>query len=103
MTYKILELKNPITFSTVNKLFNDLNYTNEKFIIIDVGNHDFENIEVIKRFKEKFENEVDLINKFSKIAFLIPPEVHNRSTNQYKYEYFYSLETAIHWLKITKN
>lgn len=97
---KITQLKidNPITKESVDKLFEEIKGAKHGHLIIDVGAHDFESLKTMKYFKHKFLQKRDLIENFSKLAFIHPPQFSNISDQPDTYNYFTSKDDAIVWL-----
>ncbi|MBU1094854.1 MAG: hypothetical protein KKB34_00095 [Bacteroidetes bacterium] len=99
MDYNEIYITNPITLESVNKLFNEIKLSESEYIIINSGEHNFESIAAIKKFKLLFYSEIDIINRIKKIAFLHPPEIQNISENKELYNFFNDKSEAVSWLR----
>lgn len=93
-----LKIKNPITLKSIEELFDDIKDCNSALLLINVGAHNFESIEVLKEFKKMFNQERELLSSFKKIAFLHPAEYQNESEDKNRYNFFSDREKAINWL-----
>ncbi len=96
-----IKLKSPITNEEVDRLIAELiDLKTHEFLIIDFGEHDFENIDVMKYCKDQlYANESHLL-EFKKIAMLHPGEFRNESSNPEKLNYFNSVVEAREWFLI---
>ena len=93
--HKEFLLLNPVTENSIDQLFMKIKNCYSPFLIINVGEHNFESITVLKMFKERFAIESEMLTRFEKIAFLHPPGYHNISENEEKYNYFTERQKAI--------
>jgi len=98
MEYKEILVKNPITLNSIDQLFVDIKSCNSQFLIINVGSHNFESIEVLKELKSRFNIEANALNRFRKIAFIHSSEIINKSENEDRYNFFFERKDAISWL-----
>ncbi|MEJ2616030.1 MAG: hypothetical protein P8Z35_13815 [Ignavibacteriaceae bacterium] len=94
-----VSIANPITSKSITKIFDEIKLCNTKYLIINIGEHEFESIEVLKELKNMFIQKKDLLNRFNKIAFLHPASFENISMNTKKYNFFSNREKAKSWLK----
>jgi hypothetical protein len=98
---KIFEVnvKNPITHysirATIKKIISS---TNNDYLIVNLGAHNFVSLKVMKDFKQAFWNIKSKLYQFKKIAIIHSRERLNRSDNPDFYEYFNSKTEAIKWL-----
>lgn len=94
-----LDVNNPIDLKSIDQLINKI-VTSEgyDYLLIDVREHDFKSIEIIKYFRGELEKIRSTLLKFKKIAFVHPPEFQNKSDNPKIFDYFNSNSDAKLWL-----
>ena len=91
---------NPIGFKQIDAFANEVIQSEKhEFLIIDTGNHDFESIQVIKYFREKFMELEEFLSRFNKIALVRLSIYKNESTNPGVYNYFDSVDKAKKWFR----
>ena len=100
MHYKEIQIKNPITTKSVDQLIDDIKACNTSFLIINIGEHNFESVEVMKELKNRLTAELKSQNHIRKIAFLIPPGITNKSADENLYRYFSKKAEAVEWLTL---
>ena len=72
MQYKEIHIKNPITTKSVDQLIDDIKACNTSLLILNIGEHNFESVEVMKELKNRLTTEIRSQIHIRKIAFLIP-------------------------------
>ena len=100
MNYTELHINNPINFKSIDELFEDIKSCNSLHLIINIGEHNFESIEVIKELRNRLNLEKNTLNRFRKIAFLNPPGFENKSDDEDRYNFFSDKNKAVKWLEI---
>ena len=100
MNYIEIHVNNPINFKSIEKLMDDIKSCNSSLLLINIGAHNFESIEVIKEFKNRLNIEKDILSRFRKIAFLHPPDIRNKSEDEERYNYFSNKKETNNWLSI---
>jgi len=100
MNYKEILVNNPITGRSIDQLIDEIKLCNSPFLIINIGVHNFESIEVLKGFKNRLNLERNTLNRFRKIAFLHPSVFKNKSDNEDKYNFFCDKKEALDWFNI---
>jgi hypothetical protein len=100
MHYNEIHIKNPITAKSINQLIDDIKSGDTSKLIINIGEHNFESIQVMKELKEKLSAELKYQSRIKKIAFITPPGIMNKSDDENRYRYFYSKEEAVEWIKL---
>lgn len=99
MNTLFLELENPIDLESVDRLMTQIkSASGYEYIVIDVLDHHFDSIQVIKYFREELEKVQSLLMTFNKVAFVSPPDFQNVSENPKKFNYFKSKTEALMWL-----
>jgi len=98
MEYKEVLVNNPITKRSIDQLVNEIKLCSSSFLIINIGAHNFESIEVIKELKKRLNLEKITLTQFRKIAFLHPPGFINKSENEDRYNFFCNKKEAVDWL-----
>ena len=98
MHYKEIHIKNPITIKSVDQLIDDIKTCYTSMLIINITEHNFESVEVLKELKNRLTTELKSQSHIRKIAFLIPPGFMNESTDEYLYSYFSKKAEAVEWL-----
>ena len=98
MHYKEIHIKNPITTKSVDQLIDDIKTCNTSLLIINIGEHKFESVEIMKEMKSRLTAGIKSQNHFRKIAFIIPPVFMNESDDENRYKYFNDKEKAVEWL-----
>ena len=98
MFYKEIHIKNPITTKSVVQLIDDVKTCNTSLLIINVGVHNFESIDVMKELKNRLTTEIRSQSHIRKIAFLIPHKFINESDDETRYKYFNDKKEAVEWL-----
>ena len=71
MLYKEIHIKNPITIKSVNQLIDDIKTCDTSLLIINIGEHNFESVDVMKELKNRLTAEIKSQGHIRKIAFLI--------------------------------
>ncbi|MBT8386197.1 MAG: hypothetical protein KJO12_02195 [Ignavibacteria bacterium] len=99
MNYSEVHLKNPINSKSITELFGDIKDCNSTHLIINIGAHNFESIEVIKELKNKLIQAELTMKRFKKIAIIHPPEFRNKSEDEERYNYFSNNNEAVNWLE----
>ena len=90
-----INLNNPIDISGFEIIKSEVdNSTDNKYLMIDFGNHEFKSIEALKHFKEKVISIESSLLKFKKIAFIHPPTLKYTSDNPKRFKYFFSKSDA---------
>lgn len=98
MNYKEILINNPITLKSIDKLFAEIKSCNSSYLIINIGAHNFESIEVIKELKNRLNLERETLSRFRKIVFLHPSGFKNKSENEDRYNFFCDKKEAVDWL-----
>ena len=98
MHYNEIHIKNPIKSKSVDQLIDDIKTCNTSLLIINIGEHNFESVDVIKELKNRLTTEIRFQTHIRKIAFLIPPGLMNKSDDENRYKYFNDKEGAVEWL-----
>lgn len=98
MNYTEVHLKNPINFKSIDQLMDEIKSCNSSLLIINIGEHNFESIQVIKELKNRLTQAKLTLNRFIKIAILHPPNFKNKSNDEERYNYFSDKKEAIDWL-----
>jgi len=98
MTIKEILIANPISNESIDQLFDEIELCDSQFLIINIGEHEFESLEVLKNLKNRFNKEKETLIRFKKIAFVHPKKYDNKSQDLNKYNYFCDREKAINWL-----
>jgi len=98
MHYKEIQIKNPISTISIDQFIDDINTSDVSLLILNIGEHKFESVEVMKELKNRLTNELESQNRFRKIAFITPPGFMNKSDDKNRYRYFYDKEEAVEWL-----
>lgn len=98
MDYKEILINNPITIKSIDQLIDEIKSCNSSFLIINIGAHNFDSIEVMKRLKDRLNLEKNTLNRFKKIAFLYPSGFKNKSENEDRYNFFSNKKEAVNWL-----
>ncbi|KAA3608849.1 MAG: hypothetical protein D8M58_19125 [Calditrichaeota bacterium] len=99
---KIIEVyvRNPITHqsirATIDKIICSKNYD---FLIVNLGQHHFESLKVMKDFKQAFLDIKSKLYRFKKIAIIHSTERLNKSEDPNFYEHFNSKTDAIKWIR----
>ncbi len=99
MNYSEVHLKNPINSKNIAKLFDDINNSKSSHLIINIGAHNFECIEVIKELKKRLIQAELTLKRFKKIAIIHPPYFRNKSEDDERYNYFSNNKEAVNWLE----
>ncbi len=99
MNYSEVHLKNPINSKNIAKLFDDINNSKSTHLIINIGAHNFESIEVIKELKKRLIQAELTLKCFKKIAIIHPPYFRNKSEDDERYNYFSNNKEAVNWLE----
>ena len=95
MDYKEILINNPITRRNIDQLIDEIKSCNSSFLIINIGAHNFESIEVIKELKNVLNLEKDTLSRFRKIAFLNSSGFKNKIENEDRYNFFCDKKEAV--------
>jgi hypothetical protein len=98
MNFKEILINNPITGRSIDNLIDEIKLCNSSFLLINVGAHYFESIEVLKELKDRLNLESNTLSRFRKIAFLNSSGFKNKSENEDRYNFFCDKEEAVEWL-----
>ena len=98
MNYTEIHVSNPINMNSIDALFEEIKDCNSLYLMINIGEHNFKSIEIIKELKNRFSLEKDTLNRFNKIVFLHPPQFQNKSDDDERYNFFNHKDEAIDWL-----
>ena len=98
MDYEEILINNPITIRSIEQLFKELKSCQSSSLLINIGAHNFESIEILKKLKDTFYLERNKLGHLKKIAFLHPPDFNNKSENEERYNFFSNREEAVKWL-----
>ena len=98
MNYTEILIANPINMESIKKLFDEIESSTSKKLIINIGEHEFESLDVLKELKKRFYQNQQALNRFSKIAFLHSAKFENISQDINKYNYFSDREKLLDWL-----
>ncbi len=98
MDHKEILVKNPITGRSIEQLIDELKLCNSSLLIINIGAHNFESIEVIKELKNRLNLESNTLSRFRKVAFLNSSGFKNKSENEARYNFFCDKKEAVDWL-----
>ena len=98
MYYKEIHIKNPITTQSIDQLIDDIKTCDASLLIINIGAHNFESVDVMKELKNRLTIEIRSQSHIRKIAFLIPPGLMNESDDENRYKYFNDKVEAVEWL-----
>jgi len=101
MYYTEIHFKNPINFISVDQLMDEIKSCISSLLIINIGEHNFESIEIIKELKNKLSLEKDTLSRFRRIALLHPPDFKNKSDDEERYNFSSNKKAAIDWLMTT--
>ena len=99
MNYSEVHLKNPINSKSIAELFGDIKDCNSTHLIINIGAHNFESIEVIKELKNRLIQAELTLKRFKKIAIIHPHDFRNKSEDEERYNYFSNNKEAVNWLE----
>ena len=100
MNYMEIHLENPINSKSIDNLFTDIESCISPNLLINIGVHNFESIQVIKELKNRFTQAELTLNRFIKIAILHPPNFRNKSNDEKRYNFFSNKNEAVNWLEI---
>ena len=100
MHYKEIQIKNPITTISIDQFIDDINTSDVSLLILNIGEHRFESVEVMKELKNRLTAELKSQNHIRKIAFLIPAGITNESNDENLYRYFSKKAEAVEWLTL---
>ena len=100
MHYKEIQIKNPITTISIDQLIDDIKTCYTSLLKINIAEHNFESVEVMKELKNRLKAELKSQNHIRKIAFLIPTGFVNESNDKNLYRYFNKKAEAVEWLTL---
>ena len=98
LDYEEILINNPIAIRSIEQLFKEITSCQSSSLLINIGAHNFESIEMLKKLKDTFDLEINQLDHFKKIAFLHPPDFKNKSENEERYNFFSNREEAEKWL-----
>jgi hypothetical protein len=99
MNYTEIHVNNPINIKSIDKLMDDIKSCNSSLLIINIGAHNFESIEVIKELKNRLIQAELTLKRFKKIAIIHPPDFRNTSEDEERYNYFSNNKEAVNWVE----